>query len=159
MKKIIVVLVVAMTFQYMMAQAAGPVVVPQAVSQAFTARFPDGQLKKWETRKEGFVAVFREHGKTWFAYYTADGSWKGTETPIKWTKNLPQAVRAGWLKSDYASWYVQDIKSIRTPEGLLYALHVDNSSVLDSEHKDAFREEYVIFFNEKGEIVRTDTMP
>ena len=95
----------------------------------------------------------------YFAYYKADGTWSGTETPIKWTKNLPAAVRKGWLKSEYASWYVRDIKKIETPDGPMYTLHVDNSPTLDSDHKDAFGEEWVVFFSEKGEIVRQDRMP
>jgi len=150
MKKVLFVLVVALMTQSMVAQAGKAVAVPSVVASAFSARFPSGQLKKWEQRKEGYVAVFRQDGKKYFAYYKADGTWSGTEMPIKWT---------GWLKSEYASWYVRDIKKIETPDGPLYALHMDNSPNLDSDHNYAFGEEWVVFFSEKGEIVRKDQMP
>ncbi len=150
---------IALFSKTMIAQAKGGVTVPQSVIAAFSNRFPDVKLKKWEQRKEGYIATYRKDGKKYFAYYAADGAWKGTETPIKWTRNLPEAVKAGWKKTDYYSWYVLDIKKIDTPEQPLYTLHVDNSSTLDSDHKDAFREEYVLFFSASGELVRKDRMP
>src|ERR1700761_3119564 len=147
MKKIILFLVIAISSHSMFAQANTAVEPPQAVTTAFHERFPNGQLKKWEERKEGFIADFRLDGKKLFAYYAADGTWKGTESPIKWTKNLPSAGREGWRNSSYAAWYVLDIKKIETPEQPLYALHVNNGSLLDSDHHDAFLEEYVLFFS------------
>ena len=81
---------------------------------------------------------------------------KGTETPVKWSRGLPAAVREGWKKSGYAAWSIMDIKKIETPDKPLYAIHVNNGSLLDSDHKDAFMEEYVLFFSEKGELVRID---
>jgi hypothetical protein len=115
-------------------------------------------LKKWEQRKEGFIAVFRQDGHKNYAYYSADGVWKGTETPIKWTKNLPEKVKEGWKNSGYYDWYVEDIKKIEAPDGPMYALHVDNGVKLDSDHHDAYLEEYVLFFSENGQLVRKDTM-
>ena len=158
MKKVFVLLAVALMTQSMTAQSDSTVVVPQAVASAFTTRFPAGELKKWEQRKEGYIAVFRQSGKKYFAYYAADGAWKGTESPIKWTKNLPERVKEGWKNSGYYDWYVRDIKKIETPEQPLYALHVDNGVKLDSDHHDAYLEEYVLFFSEDGHLVRKDTM-
>jgi hypothetical protein len=159
MKKVFIMLFVALTTQSMIAQAHNTVTVPQAVATAFSSRFPAGQLEKWEQRKEGYVAVFRQDGKKLFAYYTVDGTWKGTESPIKWTKNLPAAVKKGWQNSEYSNWYVEDIKKIEQPDEPLYALHVDNGVLLDADHHDAYLEEWVLFFNAKGDLVRKDRMP
>ncbi|HEY4108524.1 PepSY-like domain-containing protein [Puia sp.] len=175
MKKLIILIAIVLFTEPMIAQAAttqaatnhaapaqpaaphaGSVVVPPAVLTAFTTRFPNAQLHDWQQRPEGYIAGFKQNGRKLFAYYTADGTWKGTETPIKWTKNLPAAVREGWKNSSYGAWYVEDIKKIDQPDGPLYALHIDNGSTLDSDHADAFREEYVIFFNETGQLVRKD---
>jgi hypothetical protein len=153
MKKLIVVLVVALMSQSMIAQADTAVVVPQAVASAFATRFPTGQLQKWAQRPQGYIAAFKQDGKKYFAYYAADGTWKGTETPVKWTKNLPADVRKGWIKSGYGTWYVEDIKKIDQPDQPLYVLHVDNSPLLDADHKDAFMEEWVLFFNSNGDLV------
>lgn len=156
MKKVLIVLVIALLSEGMIAQKDSAFAVPRQVTTAFTAQFPAGRLKKWEQRKEGYVAVFRQDRKRYFAYYAADGNWKGTETPIKWTKNLPDSVKAGWKISGYYDWYVEDIKKIETPEQPLYVLHVDNGSLLDADHHDAFREEYLLFFSAKGELVRKE---
>jgi hypothetical protein len=156
MKKLLVLIAIATFSETMIAQARDTIEVPQPVITAFTARFPHAQLKKWEQRKEGFIADFSLDGKKLFAYYAPDGAWMGTESPIKWTWRLPTVVREGWKNSGYGAWYVLDIKKIDRPDGPLYTLHVNNGSLLDSDHHDAFLEEKVLFFSEKGELVRTD---
>ena len=165
MKKLSILIIIALLSETMIAQA-GPtqpvatasasVVVPQAVLTAFTTRFPNAHIRDWQQQPQGYIADFKLDGKKLYAYYAADGSWKGTETPIKWTKNLPPAVKEAWKNSSYGTWYVEDIKKIDQPDGPLYALHVDNGVTLDSDHHDAFFEEYVIFFNEAGQLVRKD---
>jgi len=159
MKNVLILLTIAVMSQSMIAQGDTVVVVPQQVTAAFVKQFPTGHLKKWEQRKEGFIADFRLDGKKYFAYYAADGAWKGTESPIKWTRELPAAVKEGWKKSGYYSWYVLDIKKIETPDQPMYTLHVNNGTLLDADHHDAFLEEYVLFFSPTGELVRKDRMP
>jgi Putative beta-lactamase-inhibitor-like, PepSY-like len=157
MKKIIILLVIALFSETMIAQAHPAVVPPQSVVTAFSARFPNAQVKSWEERQEGYIADFKLNGQKLFAYYAADGSWKGTETPIKWSKNLPPAVRQAWKNSDYAAWYILHIKKIEMADGPLYVLDLNNSPLLDSDHSNpVFEEEYAIFFNEKGDLVRKD---
>jgi hypothetical protein len=156
MKKIIFLLMVALISKTGIALADTTVIVPAAVSTAFASRFPMGKLQKWEQRTQGYIAVFHQDGKKFFAYYEADGTWKGTESPIKWTKNLPQAVRQGWINSGYGRWYVEDIKKIEQPGEPLYVLHLDNSPLLDADHKDAYWEEWLLFFNQNGELVRKE---
>lgn len=153
MKKVIIVLVIALLSQTMVTRAAG-IKVPAAVSTAFTTRFPSGRLKKWKQYPQGFVAVFRQSGKKEFAYFAADGDWKGTETPIRWSWNLPDPVRQAWRKSDYRAWKIEHIKKIDQPDQPLYALDVNNSPMLDADHSYIDGEEWVIFFNQRGELVR-----
>jgi hypothetical protein len=166
MKKLITLIAIILLTEPMIAQAtpAQPVaasvrqsvVVPPVVLSAFTSRFPNAHIRDWQQRPEGYIADFKQSGKKLFAYYAADGAWKGTESPIKWTRDLPATVRDGWKNSSYAAWKVEDIKKIDQPDGLLYALHVDNGATLDSDHHDAFLEEYILFFNEAGQLVRKD---
>jgi hypothetical protein len=133
--------------------------VPPAVTTAFTTRFPGAHLRRWQQRPEGFIADFRIGRRKLFAYYSTDGTWKGTEAPVKWTKLLPPAVREAWERSDYKAWQVVDIKKIDRPEGPLYTLHVSNGDLLDSDHHDALLEEYVLFYSASGELTRKDKMP
>jgi hypothetical protein len=172
MKKLIVLITIALLSQTMIAQAdsAAPapaviatttgkhsaVVPPPAVTAAFATRFPNTQVKQWMERKEGYIAAFRLDHKKSFAYYAADGTWKATETPVNWTWHLPAAVHKGWLNSDYAAWYVEKITKIVTPEQTLYTLLVNNTPLLDADHVWVDKEKYVLFFSEKGELVRKD---
>lgn len=155
MKKLILLIAIALFSQSMIAQAS-TVTPPPAVTTAFAARFPNVQVREWKEQEGTYYANFRLNGKKTFAYYTADGSWKGTETPLKWSWHLPAKVRNAWKNSDFAAWYLMDIKKIETPDGPLYALHVNNSPLLDSDHAQIDHDEYEIFFNEKGELVRKD---
>jgi hypothetical protein len=178
MKKSIVLITIALFSETMIAQAdtaAAPaalrntdtsdhaviynnraVTPPKAVSDAFITRFPDARIKKWMERKEGFIAVFRLNRQKDFAYYSADGTWKATETPLKWTWHLPDVVRHSLRHGDFAAWYVMEIKKLVTPEQTLYVLRVNNSPLLDSDHAQIDSEEYNIFFTEDGRLVRKD---
>lgn len=172
MKKLIVVITIALLSKTMIAQAdsATPapaakatitgnhivVVPPTAVIAAFAARFPDTHVKQWMERKEGYIAAFRLDHKKSFAYYAGDGTWKATETPINWTWRLPSTVHQGWLKSDYAAWYVEKITKIVTPEQTLYTMLINNTPLLDADHVWVDEEKYILFFSEKGELVRKD---
>jgi hypothetical protein len=158
MKKLITLIAIAFFSETMIAQAgpSSPTVPPQAVLTAFTSRFPNVQVKKWAEQQDTYYALFRLKGKKTFAYYNADGSWKATEIPMKWSWNLPEKVKQAWRHSDFAAWYLMDIKRIETPDQILYALHVNSSPLLDADHNQIDREEVEIFFNEKGELVRKD---
>ena len=127
--------------------------VPQQVKQSFTTQFPEGRLKKWESCKEGYIARFRQDGKLYFAYYSADGGWQGTERPVKWTRHLPKKVQEAWKGSGYVQWYVHEIRRINTPEKQLFVMHVTNSPLLNADNHDAFREDHVLYFTPEGKLV------
>lgn len=139
-----------------MAQKKEQAAVPKEVTQAFSAKFPDGDLKKWETRQEGYIAQFTRDGKKYYAYYSHQGDWKGTESRVKRTRHLPANVQTGWMNSGYAGWYVHNIKKIETPERPLYVLHLNNGPLLSSDKYDAFREDHVLTFTADGELIKKD---
>jgi hypothetical protein len=161
MKKLIILIAVALFSETMIAQAHpvaahSAVEPPQAVITAFATRFPDVQVRKWAEQQQTFYARFRWKGKKTCAYYTADGTWKATEMSMHWSWNLPEKVRQAWKHSDFAAWYPMEITRIETPDSTLYAMHVNNSPILDSDHAQIDHDEVVIFFNENGELVRKD---
>ena len=130
--------------------------VPARVSTAFSGKFPQGELKKWEKRKEGYVAHFRKDGKKHYAYYSHEGNWKGTESPVRRTRHLPAAVQSAWENSSYVGWYVHNIRKIETPEQQLYVLHLNNGTLLDSNKFDAYKEDHVLYYTPDGNLVRTE---
>ncbi len=156
MKKVLFVLVVAFISETMIAQADTAVTVPPAVVSAFNSRFPSAQLNKWQQRPQGYIAVFRQNGQKLFAYYSADGSWIGTEFPIHWSNDVPQAVKQGWKNSNYAGWKRNEVKRIDYPDSLVYVLYVDNSPTLNAEHMAIDAEKWALFFDQKGNLVRKE---
>ena len=141
----------------MIARADKPrVTPPSAVRSAFDSRFPHAKVKEWSERKNGpkdtYTASFRLNGKKLFAYYDPDGTWEGTGTPVKWSKDLPARVRTAWRKSNYASWKIIDLKKIKTPGQTLYQLHLNNS-LEDDAHDFAIQDECKLIYNDRGELV------
>lgn len=182
MKKLIVLFAIAFVSETMIAQAdpattatvppATPVSVPvlppapsvnnravtppQAVIDSFNARFPNTPIKKWLARPKGFIADFKLNGQQLFADYGPDGTWVGTETPIKFPFRFPHDVKQGWRHSDFSAWYLVKAYRVLTPGQTLYALDVNNSPLLDAEHMYNFNEEFFIYFSEDGKLVRKD---
>jgi len=153
MKNLFVVIASILLTQGVIAQNNEQPAVPKEIAQAFSVRYPQGDLKKWESRKEGYIAQFTKDGKKFYAYYSHQGEWKGTESRVKWTRHLPANVQTGWKNSGYAGWYVHAIKKIETPERPLYVLHLNNGTLLSSEKADAYREDHVLTFTANGELV------
>ena len=71
-------------------------------------------VTKWEIRKEGKIAHYKKDGRKHYAYYTHDGQWKATESPVRRTRHLPPAVQTAWKNSGYTNWYVHNIRKIET---------------------------------------------
>jgi alkyl sulfatase BDS1-like metallo-beta-lactamase superfamily hydrolase len=129
--------------------------VPVAVSRAFSGKFPGGDLRKWEVRREGYIARFKKDGKKHYAYYSQEGHWKGTESPIRRMRHLPDSVKTAWESSGYAGWYVHNIKKIETPDQRLYVVHVNNSPTLDANKVDNFSVEHLLYYTSSGKLMRT----
>jgi len=144
MKKLLAAIASFILIQHISAQSIPVDRVPKPVQSAFYSQFPPATLKKWEARKEGYVAVFKIDGRKHYAYYTADGKWVATETRVKRTRHLPKEVRTAWLNSGYADWYVHNIRRLETAEGQSYVMHLNSGSTLDANKVDAFNRDHTL---------------
>jgi hypothetical protein len=156
MKNLLAAIASFILIQSISAQSGVSKEVPQHVSSAFSGKFPEGELKKWETRNEGYVAHFKKDGKKHAAYYSQEGQWKGTESAVSRTRHLPAAVQTAWKSSGYSGWYVHNIKRIETPDQQLYVMHLNNGALLDSNKHDNFKEDHVLYFTREGELVKAE---
>ena len=156
MKNLLAAIASFILIQSVSAQSTVSKEVPQQVSTAFSGKFPESELKKWETRKEGYVAHFKKDGKKHYAYYSHEGHWKGTESSVNRTRHLPVAVQTAWEKSGYQDWYVHNIRKIETPDQQLYVMHLNNGPLLSSDKHDNFKEDHVLYFTRDGELVKTE---
>lgn len=132
---------------------------PQAVATAFTTRFPNAREVKWKEMNNDYMANFKVNHQKDVAYYTPEGKWKATETPVKWSWDLPPAVKNGWKKSNYAAWYILKIDKVVMPHNTEYCLDVNNTPLLDDNHVFNFETEYKIYFSPDGKLVREDLQP
>lgn len=156
MKKLLAAFASFILLQPLSAQTTEKNVIPHAVKASFSGHFPDGDLKKWEVRKEGYIARFKKDGRKHYAYYSPEGQWKGTESSIRWTRHLPDPVKTSWKNSGYAGWYVHNIKKLETPGQRYYVLHLNNTPHLDGNKADNFKEDHLLFFTPDGLLVKTD---
>jgi hypothetical protein len=156
MKKLLAIIAVLIVSNEIMAQKIEHKDLPKHITKAFSEKFPNGEHAKWASHHDGYQVKFKQDQKQYTAYYTPDGQWKGTESPIKWTKNLPDKVKDGWAKSGHYDWYVHGIGQLQTPGGEQYVLRVNNSPLLDANHIDAHQEFRVLYFMADGTLVKTD---
>ena len=129
--------------------------VPPEVKNAFALQYPAGHLKNWEQKNKEYIATFRQQGKKCLAYYTSGGNWEATESPVKWTWNLPETVRKGWNTCKYMDWLIMDMNKIDKPGQTLYAIHVGQVQSLGPDDAD-IGSEYILFFSDKGELVKEE---
>lgn len=155
MKRFLAAIASFILIQHVSAQSIPVNQVPKDVQSAFYSQFPPATLKKWEIRKEGYIAVFKVDGRKQYAYYTTDGKWVATETRVKRTRHLPQEVRTAWLNSGYADWYVHNIRKLQTPDGQSYIMHLNSGSTLDANKVDAFNVGRVLTFASGGQVLST----
>ncbi|MDR3712195.1 MAG: hypothetical protein P4L51_05225 [Puia sp.] len=118
MKNLLLIFVMSVVLtKDIMAQKDGPINVPQQVSQAFANRFPAGKLRKWEERKDEYIASFTQDGNRSTAYYSPNGDWIKTETFIRGKRNLPDEIRQGFRKCSYSNWIVDKIWETESHSG------------------------------------------
>ena len=102
--------------------------IPDAVKQAFEAKYPNENNPDWEVDANGnYEAQFKQNGEKYRADFSPSGNWIETESSIK-KDDLPKAIR-DIIKKEYGS---EDITEVE---------HVD------SESKGEF---YDVEFKQKG---------
>lgn len=158
MKKVMLLMVVAVFSITIKAQANSSKNIPKKISEAFSSKYPSAQVGKWKFDKENYVAEFNLDKKKYCAFYASDGNWIKTETKIRWTWNLPKVVETAFYKSDFASYSIHGIKEVQTPTEHFYEIHVNDGIRLDSDHQQ-FAQDFIICFNPDGTLIKKVTLP
>lgn len=154
MKKSFLVLAIAFFSSVVIANAKGTTEVPKNISVAFTAKYPSAEIKGWRTAKGEYIAEFVLEKKKYRAYYSSDAEWLRTETKIKSSTKLPGQVREALHKSEYASWYITEMKQIEKPGKNVYAIHVNDGNKLSADHHDAVKTDFLLYFSDSGELIK-----
>lgn len=98
--------------------------VPEAVENAFKAKFPNAEDVEWELENDNLWEVeFEMNDIEYEATFSADGTWLETETEVE-EENLPATVKAA-LDAKYADYDLEEIEQVETPTGSFYEMEID----------------------------------
>ncbi len=146
MKRIVMMLLLAgVVYSSSVAQKITTDKVPALVTRAFRSTFPQSSQQSWSMEgKTIYEVVFFNGNKKQSATFDADGTWRETETEIKFNE-LPHAVSAAFNKR-FGGFNIQETTMVETPDkGTLYELVVNKG-----------KEGYEIQFSAKGELVKKE---
>ena len=102
--------------------------VPEAVRQAFKAKYPDEHSPKWNEDSHGYYeAKFKKKGEKYRADFDKSGYWIETENDVKYSE-LPAAVIATLQKRN-TSFDQSDITEIE------YVTHYTKGQFYDIEFR------------------------
>ena len=127
-------------------------IIPDNVIVAITAKYPNAEIKNWESTNNEYTAKVKENGHKFYATFDKNSQWIKTTSQVSRWRNLPANVRATFKESKYASWRVDKLKKVEAPSGDFYQVLVDNLyQQIDADHM-GFAENYVLNFRPSGEI-------
>lgn len=111
--------------------------VPQSVESAFSAKYPQARLKKWRSAKDCYTAFFTNDGKKYTAKYSISGAWINTSRDIRHKSSLPENLQSFLRSGTYASWHIDAMRRVRTPQANIYEVVLDNHSGSPIDYEDA----------------------
>ncbi len=119
--------------------------VPQEVSNAFKARYPDASRVSWEKEHSYYVADFwrSDMSAEAEAWYDGAAKWYLTVTEIGYN-SLPQPVKTAYTAGEYAAWRVDDTDMVeRDGFETVYVLEVEKGN-----------QEYDLYYTSDGTLVK-----
>jgi hypothetical protein len=131
--------------------------VPPKVQTAFSAKFPQVQLKNWKMEKGQYVASFTSDRRECEATYDPAGNWISTLTIYRHVfKHLTPQMRDELRNSVYASYHLDQVKSLQMPniDMLLLTLDNDNGNMSAYENAGSVDME-TVYFNHSGRMIKS----
>jgi len=92
----------------------------------FQSRFKDVEEAKWFSDENGYYSYFNKDGFNNRAFYNKSGRWQYSIV-YKTEDKLPRDLRAT-VKSVYFDWNINVAEEIRTNEGVIYLVYLENKS-------------------------------
>jgi hypothetical protein len=111
MKKLLVVLLVALSFSSFSQIRK----IPGAVTEAFKQKYPQAAEVEWKDKLTVFVASFLDDGVKYEARFNSKGTWQQTENETT-EASIPSEVKDGLEKSKYAEWETTAFYHISLPD-------------------------------------------
>ncbi|MBS1525073.1 MAG: PepSY-like domain-containing protein [Bacteroidetes bacterium] len=123
-----IILIAAMGMISYSAMAQNHIAVPSSVTGDFALKYPGVEVNKWKMNNNEYVANFKMNGRECDAFYSKDGDWLSTQVVMKHLKNLSPDIKAAIRNSQYASYHIDGVKRMHTPNQEMFIIEVDNNS-------------------------------
>jgi len=118
--------------------------IPAAVTDAFSAKYPDAKEVEWKDKLTNFTAGFNSDNKALLASFNSKGEWQSTEQEVE-ESELPSAIRDGFGKSKYADWNIAKVVKIELPKDeVQYRLEIASGDIKKRN----------LYFNTEGRLLK-----
>lgn len=116
----------------------------EAVTKAFTAKYPSASRVEWEYKGSYITAEFIYDKFSTTAWFDNTGQWFMTETELRNINQLPEAVLTAFKASEYATWSTDDVDRLeRLDTETIYVIEVKNG-----------RQEFDLIYSEDGILIK-----
>ena len=120
--------------------------LPSKVETTFKKMYPKASDVEWEQIGESYVAEFVMNNNEVDVWINTDGQWIMTSNDVESLEKIPDAVRATFMKSDWASMKLRDVRIVSFP---------NHSTVILIEVEEYNSdEEYHLFYATDGELIK-----
>ena len=121
--------------------------VPSEVTEAFKVKFPNAQKVEWKDKIGSYEAEFVLDGFEMTADFSGKGEWEETDKKMSFDQ-VPAAVKDGFNKSKYSDWTPGSVTQIdKKGKEVRYKIYAEKSSLVQKKY---------LYFNEKGQLKKTD---
>jgi len=117
--------------------SSSEVSVPNAVLQAFNAKYP-GVNPQWEEQPYGYEAVFLNGGVEYEAEYSATGEWLETEYEVPESQFSAAVLQR--VRQQYPGYAITKYEIELTPQGTFYEVEIEGNG-----------QEAELYFNEQAQ--------
>ncbi len=129
--------------------------MPTNILPYLKSKYSEARIGKMKKADGDYVVEFVNNNKRCRAYFNKIGNWLRTEIDLKW-KTMPPVTRTALNRSDYAGWQVFDTKEVDLPADTLYMYEVNNGNGLEAIRAVAITEDYKVYFNSGGRIIKVE---
>ena len=130
--------------------------VPENVLKSFSQQYPQVNPQKWDITHDTFIARFTMSKRKTKAFYLSDGNWIKTESIIRWSYQLPKAVKNGWNHCSLCSWYIDEIKQLEFPDKKIYTIQVHKELGPAGSIPGDLTDVYVLYFDANGKVIKKE---
>ncbi len=140
MKKMMLLISLAMLSSFVFAQKKQKLEVPTEVKKAFATRFPDAKVEEWQKKGDFFEAEFELNKIEQSVLIDAKGDILEIEEEIK-VKQLPSSIFA-YVAKNYPKQKIKEASKITNAAGIVtYEAEIKNIDLLFDETGNFLKED------------------